>query len=221
MYPLFLKCNTSRGRLMRPKALHKDPRIHFFPNIISLNAAKYNCCNQNFTRRNGLPRADAMRLIPCAARELLRAAPRQILTCIMRRRARLREVVDLLRRTILTLALLTLLLTAGSAFAGAGAELYPFYDGQAYRLMDSNGDMLSDLSCDYISAIQLDDGQKRFVAFMSDENGSRAVLLDAKGQPLTDQDYESIYYQDGALMTVKNGLCGIIDENGDELLPAR
>ena len=129
--------------------------------------------------------------------------------------------VDLLRRTILTLALLTLFLTAGSAFADAGAELYPFYDGQAYRLMDSNGDMLSDLSCDYISAIQLDDSQKRFVAFMSDENGSRAVLLDANGQPLTDQDYESIYYQDGALMTVKNGLCGIIDENGDELLPVK
>ena len=75
--------------------------------------------------------------------------------------------IDLLRRTILTLALLTLFLTAGSAFADAGAELYPFYDGQAYRLMDSNGDMLSDLSCDYISAIQLDDSQKRFVAFMS------------------------------------------------------
>ena len=49
----------------------------------------------------------------------------------------------MLRRTILTLALLTLFLTAGSAFADAGAELYPFYDGQAYRLMDSNGDMLS------------------------------------------------------------------------------
>ena len=93
--------------------------------------------------------------------------------------------------------------------------------GQAYRELDSNGDMLSDLSRDYISAIQLDDSQKRFIAFMSDENGSRAVLLDAKGQPLTDQDYESIYYQDGALMTVKNGLCGVIDENGDELLPVK
>ena len=129
--------------------------------------------------------------------------------------------IDLLKRTILTLTLLTLFLTAGSAFADAGAELYPFYDGRAYRLMDSNGDMLGDLSCDYISTIQLDDGQKRFVAFMSDENGSRAVLLDAQGQPLTDQDYESIYYQDGALMTVKNGLCGVIDENGDELLPVK
>ena len=42
--------------------------------------------------------------------------------------------IDLLRRTILTLTLLTLFLTAGSAFADAGAELYPFYDGRAYRL---------------------------------------------------------------------------------------
>lgn len=116
--------------------------------------------------------------------------------------------------------LMALILFPGVCCAAADA-LYPFYDGKAYRLMDASGNMLDDAAYEYITDARLDDGQKRFIAFSSENGKSRATLLDEEGQPLTDNDYESIYYQSGAFMTIMDDMCGIIDENGNELLPAR
>lgn len=117
-----------------------------------------------------------------------------------------------------------MLLTAVFAFtqiAFADGVLYPFYDGKDYRLMDTDGNIVEDLKCDYLTQVKLDDGGIRFIAYMNGESGSYAELLDEDGEIITDGEYDTIYYEGGSFLTISGELYGIIDTDGNEILPMR
>ena len=126
-----------------------------------------------------------------------------------------------MRRALLAICMIMTVVFAFTQIALADGALYPFYDGEDYRLMDTDGDMAEDLKCDYLTQMTTNDGTVRFIAYMSDSSGSHAELLDEEGEILTDGDYDAIYYENGAFLTISGDLYGIIDSDGDEILPVQ
>ena len=104
---------------------------------------------------------------------------------------------------------------------GASATLYAYFDGSLSRLIDEKGRTVADEGWQHIEALRSPQGERSFVALRYDADGSQATLLDAAGQPLTDRRYEYIYAQDGELLAMRDGLMGVLDWDGSEILPAR
>ncbi len=123
----------------------------------------------------------------------------------------------MLRRICAALLALALMLSAAAVCAG---ELYAYYGEQGCVLVDAQGAVRSD-AFDSIIAVSSDTGERRFIARLLVDGVERATLLDAQGEPLLDRYYDSIYPQSGTLVAQRGALLGVLDWEGNEVLPTR
>ena len=119
----------------------------------------------------------------------------------------------MLRR--LAAALLSALLLFSTAFAAPIAA--NFLDTAA--LLDEDGaELVAPGRYDFIFA--LDEAGTLFSAGSSANGAYRYALLDGAGQPLTEQVYDMLSYEDGVVLCWQDGLYGALSTDGEALTQA-